>query len=181
MSYNIIEGNSFVGERINLLYDNPNMKTLADCGTLNSIGYVNRYANNASDKTATKHDDFDDPATRSIRTAAGVANPTGFRPQCIGVWSSLYGTGFESNYDFGRKLTNVFLFKYFGFNSVQADGTEPTGYRDDRSILGSGQGQGDYRPSFGSPLIGRGRRANFDVDLHGVARGASFATGALEP
>lgn len=180
MSYNIIESNTFVGERINLLYDNPPMKSLADCDTLNSIGYVNRYANNATDKTATKHDNFDDPGTRSIRTSAGVANPTGFRPQDVGVWSSLYGTDFEGNYDFSRKLAGSFLFEYFGLNSVQTTGGDPTGYVDDRSILGSGGGQGDYRPSYGSPLIGRGRRANFDVDLHGAPRGPTFATGALE-
>ena len=50
----------------------------------------------------------------------------------------------------------------------------------DKSALGDGAGGGDYRPASGSPLIGVVSVANLDTDRTGVARGATFAAGALE-
>ena len=178
-SYNIIEGNSIVGERLNLLYDTPRPTTLAECDTLNNLAYCNRFANNATDKVATKHDDYDDPVVRYFRSTSGNANQTGYRPQATGAWPALYGVGFENNIDFGRLLAGSFEFEYFGRGSVQGRNGQPA-YLDDRSRLGSGTGQGNYQPSWGSPLVARATRGNLDRDLRGATRGTRFAVGCLE-
>ncbi len=47
-------------------------------------------------------------------------------------------------------------------------------------VNGVGAGGGDYRPGAGSQLRGRGRVAQIDVDLDGVARGTTFDVGPLE-
>lgn len=175
MSYNIIEGNTTVGDRNNLGYNDPNVATLADTNSKNNLAYGNRQANNAHDWAPLKTDDFNDPETSLLR-----GNTHGYRPQCIGTWSVLYGVGFDGNYDAGRHpgATN-FRFEYFGTNSVQTQGGNP-GYTADYSVYGSAAGQGDYTPRPASPLRGRGHNANGDRDIFGAVRGVPFAAGAIE-
>ncbi len=175
MSYSIIEGNTTVGDRNNFGYNDPNVATLADTNSKNNLAYGNRQANNAHDWAPLKTDDFNDPESSLLR-----GNTHGYRPQCIGTWSVLYGVGFDGNYDAGRHpgATN-FRFEYFGTNSVQTQGGNP-GYTADYSVYGSGAGQGNYKPLPGSPLLARGRSANGDRDFFGAVRSVPFAAGAIE-
>ena len=175
ISYRIIEGNTTVGDRNNFGYNDPNVTTLADTNTKNNLAYVNRQANNAHDWAPIKTDDFNDPESSGLR-----GGTHGYRPQCTGTWSVLYGVGFDGNYDFGRHpgATN-FRFEYFGTNSVQTIGGNP-GYTADNSVYGIATGQGNYQPANGSPLMARGRSANIDRDIFGAVRAVPFAAGAVE-
>ena len=53
-------------------------------------------------------------------------------------------------------------------------------YLDDRSLLGSGAGGGNYRPQAASPLAGRGVRGNGDMDGDGAIRRVPFTAGAYQ-
>ncbi len=97
MSYNLIEGSSFVGERVNCMYSDPLPATVADTNTLLNQAYGNRIANCSFDWLPTKHDAYNDAQTQSVR---GTAN--GYRPHMTETWSVTYGVGWEGNYDFGR-------------------------------------------------------------------------------
>lgn len=175
MSYNIVEGNTFAGERCNLFYSDPPVTTAALTYTQLNQAFGNRVANNAFDWAATKHDAFFDSAVAAIR-----GNGDGYRPQSVETWSILYGVGWEGNIDFGRHPSaGNFKFEYFGRRSAQVIGGAPA-YADDRSVFGTGAGGGSYRPSATSLAIGRGRRGNVDRDRTGTARGATFASGANE-
>ena len=183
MSYNIIEGNTCVGDRANTLYSDPFPITLADVNSQLNQAFVNRVANNALDRMATKHDDFNDPTALAVRTAAGGQPGNGCRPQMIGAWSMLYGVGHESNYD-GRRAAgsiNDFLLEHIGPRSARGDGSAATvAYVDDRSLLGSGSSGGNYRPLITSPLAARAVRGNSDVDADGAVRRVPFAGGAFQ-
>ena len=176
MSYNLIEGNSFVGERCNILYSDPLPTTPAEADSQLNQAFGNRVANNSFDWAATKHDAFDDPTTKAVR---GSAN--GCRPQMVETWSITYGVGFEGNYDFGRHPSaGSFQFEYFGRRGVQVLAGVPA-WPADRSTYGiPATGGGSYKPPAASPLVGRGRRAVSDRDRTGAARGLTFSTGSAE-
>ena len=177
MSYNIIEGNSFVGERCNIIYGDPFPTTLAETNSLVNQAFGNRVANNSFDWAATKHDAFNDSQSAALR---GGTN--GYRPQLTETWSTTYGVGFEGNYDWGRHASaGNFRFEYFGRRGVQAIAGVPD-WLADRSTFGSpATGGGSYRPPASSPLTGRALRGSSDRDRAGVSRVAPFASGALEP
>ncbi len=179
MSYIVIEGNSFVGERSNTLYSDPLPTTNTETNSLLNQAYVNRVANNAYDWLPTKHDDFADPQTQTVRTAAGVTGATGYRPQMIEAWSVTYGVGFEGNYDAGRTGSGSFAFEYPGRGSTQTTGGAPA-YASDRSLLGTGAGGGDYKPAANSPLAGRGVRSNSDRDFNGDTRLLPVSAGGIQ-
>ncbi len=182
MSYNIIEFNTVVGVRANFIYNDPPIVTLADADTRTNFAFVNRVANNGFDRNASKHDDTIDSTTLNIRIAAGVPNPTGYRPHLVECWSSHNGVLHEANVDVTRATGTLTGFRawYKGVRSVQTPAPALQGHVDDRSALGSDEGLGDYRPSAGSLLLGRVRTGNTDRDLLGQPRMIGGASGAYE-
>ncbi|TRW14368.1 hypothetical protein [Glacieibacterium frigidum] len=173
MSYNIVEGNSFAGERCNLFYSDPPVTSVADTNTVLNQAFGNRVANNVFDWAPTKHDAFNDPQTATMR-----GTPNGYRPHMVDTWSITYGVGFEANVDFGRHASaGNFAFEYMGVRSVQTVGAAAN-WPDDRSAYGTGTGGGTYRPAATSLTAGRARRANVDRDRTGAVRGTTFASGA---
>ncbi len=181
MSYNIIEANSFVGERANTLYSDPLPSIVADTNTQLNQAYINRVAGNFFDWLPTKHDDFSDPTTLAVRSAGGVSSPTGYRPQMIEAWSMLYGVGHEGNYDAGRTGAGNFRLESMGLRSAQTTTGVP-GFANDKSLLSGGTvtGGGDYRPAANSPLTARPLRGNSDRDFAGEARLLPATAGALQ-
>ncbi len=126
----------------------------------------------------------------------------GYRPSGIGCWPSHYGVGYEGNIDFQQTgdagYDPEFFFEFYGIGSAQLSQQGVTGttdpYTDDHSGVASSaltmqaaspkNGGGNYRPlgsGGGAYILGRGRNGNSDVDVAGVARGATFAAGALQP
>ncbi len=182
-SYNIIEGNSFVGERCTLMYGRPTPTTLAECDSQVTHAFVNRVANNSFDWVTTKHDDVSEPTTQSIRAANGVSPATGYRPQMVETWGILYGVGWEGNYDFGRHVdaaSGNFRHEYMGRRSARVAPGLP-GYVDDRSSYSATPtGGGNYQPPLGGVLSARGIRSSMDKDRLGTARGVPFTTGGVE-
>jgi len=179
ISYNILEGNTCIGDRATFGFNDPDVATLAETDTKNNIAYGNRIANMAGDFTAQKGDDFDDVDSKNLR-----GGTHGYRPQGIGCWSILYGVGFEGNYDFSRHVSGGgWPFQYYGRNSAQY-GTPNVGsddkYAADYSAYGTGAGQGNYKPVAGSPLLGRGRNSNSDRDVFGNGRSVPFSAGAVD-
>lgn len=183
MSYNIIEGNSFIGERTNTFYSDPLPTTIAETNSQLNQAFVNRVANNAFDWLPTKHDDFNDPTTATLR---GTAN--GYRPQMIEGWSMLYGVGHEGNVDTRRATAaqpGNFPLEYSGARAITSStAMVPPLYTDDRSIAGpsgaSATGGGNYRPAAASPLAGRALRGNGDIDADGLTRRVPYAAGAFQ-
>jgi hypothetical protein len=164
-SYNIIDNNTFVGERVNIWYNDPNSCS----SSVNSELFCNRMANNCFDRNATKHDDFLDPVC-------------GYRPHLTGGWAAQCGVMHEGNWDGGRAAGNINTFRYYfrGLRSLQTSVVTDPGVVDDRSVFGTNMGDGDYRPVAGSPLLGRMLNGNTDRDLNGNARGANSPAGAYE-
>ena len=180
MSYNIIEGNTFVGERTNTFYSDPVPTTILESNTQLNQAFINRVAGNAFDWLPTKHDDFNDPETSGVRGSAD-----GYRPQMVAAWSMLYGVGHEGNFDARREGGDLFPLQYSGPRST-AGYAAPLAplYTDDNSILGpdgaGATGGGDYTLQAGSPLIGRVTRGQADVDFTGTARATPADAGAFE-
>ncbi len=183
--YNIIEGNSTPGGRVNFFYNDPEPVTLAEVDTIFNESFGNRIANNAFALKASKQDDFADPTAQSVRIANSVTPSEGYRPHLIQTWSDLYGVGYEGNYD-GRTTTVIpatnFQHQYFGRRSVQSQVSQSPSvlWTSDRSLYGTGAGGGDYTPVASSPLLGRVARGNSDVDWAGTARRGGGAAGAIE-
>ncbi len=183
MSYNIIEANTGVGDRTNTFYSDPLPTTIAETNSQLNQAFVNRVANNAFDWLPTKHDDFNDPTTSTLR---GTAN--GYRPQMIEAWSMFYGVGHEANVDTRRATAGfpgLFPLEYSGpRTSTGYTAALAPLYTDDKSILGpsgaAATGSGNYRPAAASPLAGRGVRGNGDVDTDGQTRRVPFAAGAFQ-
>lgn len=183
----VIEGNTFVGERTNLLYNDP-----ADLVSTN-IHVDCRVANNYFDWLPTKHDDFFDDTTAASNgvpaypSLTGATSPYGYRPALVESLWFQDGCGCDGNVH-GRRLGSAsFQQKGFGRGAVvnpssaSAQGNVWSKFVSDKSRMGDDAGGGDYRPAGGSPLIGAGSAANLDVDRAGVTRGSVFAAGALEP
>lgn len=176
MAYLIVEGNSFVGSRVNGFYSDPLPANAGETNTQLNQAFGIRVANNYFDWAPTKHDAFADPQTV---TARGGGTAHGYRPHMVEAWSVLYGVGYEGNVDLGRGGGGNFAFEYFGRRGTQMVGGTPA-WPDDRSVYGSDAGGGSYRPPATSLAAGRGRRANIDRDRIGTARAAIFASGANE-
>ena len=181
-SYNIVEGNTFAGERVNMFYNEPPATTLADVNTLNNSIFANRTAGNSFAYQGTKHDDFFFQAAADIRVANGQA-ANGFRPQLIGGWSYLYGVGHESNAVLWNSWTTA-TFAYLQYYGRQSHftGAVPQApvYVDDRSYDGSNIGAGNYMPVATSPVRGRVARGQCDVDINGTPRPALADAGAFQ-
>lgn len=164
-SYNVVDNNMFVGERVNIWYNDPS----SGSNTINSELFCNRMANNAFDRNATKHDDFLD-------------GTFGYRPWLTGGWSAQCGVMHEGNWDGGRAAGNINTFRYWfrGLRSLQTNVETAPGVVDDRSRFGTNTGGGDYRPAAGSPLLGRVLNSNTDRDFNNLARAAGSPAGAYE-
>jgi hypothetical protein len=180
MTYNIIEANSFVGDRANTFYSDPLPATLAAVDTQRNQALVNRVANNCFDWLPTKHDDFNDPTAAQRR---GTAN--GYRPQMVEAWSMLYGVGHEGNVDHNRVSGGNFPLEFSGLRSRNGyAGQLNPQFASDRSIEGpdglAAPGGGDYTPAATAPAAGRGLRGNSDVDAVGRLRTLPFTAGALQ-
>lgn len=170
----LLEGNTWVGQRLNWGYNDP---------PTDDPAYQNRHINNFVrnnyfDRSATKHDNFYDPKYK-------------YRPGFTESWSILYGVGYERNC-LGLRWFNTGDFKYEfdGLSAVVSPypGHEQSNqwvkFRNDMSqfCLESGQtGGGDYSPAPGSPLIGAGYVACIDEDAFGTKRpSGKFAIGHAE-
>jgi hypothetical protein len=136
-------------------------------------------ANNVFDWWPCKHDDVNDNATQTLR------GTNGYRPQMVEAWSSLFGVGYEGNYDTARTTGSNFEHQWPGLRSVQnlfGESVSPL-YTDDQSFAAGGAaapGGGNYLPQAGSPLQGRVTRGNGDLDFAGNARMVGGAAGAFE-
>ncbi len=173
MSYNIVEGNTFVGERCNSFYSDPLPATIADTNTQKNDAYCNRIANNFCYWMPTKHDAFLDPTTQTVR---GTAN--GYRPQMVDAWSYTYGVAHENNHEAG--LGNSFAAEYYGPKSTRATGSSGVFVADASINPGTNAGGGNYTPAIASPLLGRLQRGNSDRDLLNATRSANGTIGAYQ-
>jgi hypothetical protein len=184
----IIEGNTIVGGGYNGFYSDPVPATLSDVNSQTNITVRIRHANNATDRNASKHDDFSDPTVVSIRNAAGLPESlkAGYRPACIGAWSVHFGVGMEAHVDFSRSGSVNFRRDggsgFVGLRGLQSPFATPGSplYANDASENGSDLGGGDYTPQPGSPLLGRVQRGNSDRDFLNGARLSGGASGAIE-
>jgi hypothetical protein len=183
----IIEGNTVAGSGYNAFYSDPVPTTLADVDSQTNVTVRIRHANNATDRNASKHDDFSDPSVVAVRNAAGPPESLkgGWRPACTGAWSVHFGVGMEAHVDLSRSGTIANFRRaggsgFVGLRGAQYDSATSPAYALDRSENGSDSGGGDYVPQAGSPLLGRVRRANSDRDFAGTARQIDGAAGALE-
>lgn len=179
MCYLILEGNTFVGSGFNAYYSDPSPKTALEADTLFNEAYVIRQANNATDRNASKQDDFNDPNTIKAR---GGRTANGYRPQMVHAWGPHFGAGLEANYDASRAGTIANYRREFpGLRSVQEPVPTDPKWASDLSIAGTNQGQGRYEPLADSGTLGRVVRANTDVDWSGKPLKPFAASGALQP
>ncbi len=167
----LVEGNTFVGQRVNIHNDPP---TTNPDYQLRHTGNVIR--NNFFDRNDTKHDKFQNPRF-------------GRRPGFTASWSLYYGVCRQNNVTSNRMGPIIFPYAFLGIGQVlgpnlgTSSGNSWTRFLDDRSQLGLSPldpGNGDYRPAPGSPLLGRGRNATTDVDVRGKLRSELFSAGAYE-
>ncbi len=183
----VVEGNTFVGDRINQLYNDPLCSTLLHTTTINNITRSCRHANNYSDRYATKHDAFEDGIVAALR---GGGAWQGFRSHLTQGWQYLFGGLSEGNVDgwrfpggpLGGATPNGrgLRFRMNPLNNY-VDGTGDMtwpGFVSDQSVYGSNAGLGDYRPAVGSPLLGQAVTGCIDVNRDGSARGSSWAAGS---
>lgn len=169
----LLEGNTFVGQRVNWAYNAPYSSDIA----LQSRHIGNVLRNNYFDHIPTKHDDFFLPGF-------------GRRPGFVKSWSVLYGNGMSNN-AFGRRWSSNrdFEFEFYGIKSrlaptsEWAKGNEWVMFEDDRSQLGLGLNQGgagSYKPLNDSPLCGLCEDAVIDSDVFGNSRNEMHCAGAIE-
>ena len=72
-SENIIEGNTYTGDRTNCWYNDLNLATVALNDSENCLIQVNRFANNVLMKCASKQDAFNDPSVASQRIGVALS------------------------------------------------------------------------------------------------------------
>jgi hypothetical protein len=177
----IVEGNTVAGTGYNSFYNDPVPATVSDTNTQNNTATRIRHANNATDRNASKHDDFSDPSTASVRAAAGVTPANGYRPVALGAWGPHFGVGMEGHVDCSRSGTIAnFRREFSGLRGVQYDTPTAPGWTLDSSVNGSDGGGGNYTPAAGSVFLGRVMRGNSDVDIAGNTRRSSGTSGAYE-
>ena len=187
MTHGVIEGNTFVGKRANVLYKDPgdlvSHNTHVDC----------RVANNFFDWMPTKHDDFFDDTTAAANgvpgypSTTGATAPFGYRPALTDNLGSRTAATWRATCMAGDSDRATSHPRGYGIGAVinpsaaTGQGNAWAKFTTDKSRMGDYAGGGDYRPTGGSPLIGVASRANMDVDRAGALRGSAFAAGALEP
>lgn len=180
-SYCIFEGNTHAGGGFSAFYNAPTQVTVSDTDTAFSETMVLRVANNATDRNASKQDDFNDSITLSIRNAAGDPRGHGYRPHLVQCWDTHWGVNHEANVDCSRSGTIADdRREYFGLRGTQYVAATNPLYLDDRSENGNNTGLGDYTPGTGSVLRGRIVRANSDRDWTNSPRLINGASGAIE-
>jgi len=164
----LLEGSTFVGQRVNWGYNGPtdNITNIVSTG--------NCVRNCHFDRLPTKHDVF----TLNGNLVAG--------------WSNLYGVNNEglTVIQRGNAIPEPFEFEFHGLRSfrITTFAANPdnlgnfifTDAKDAHSLQGSVLGGGNYLPTASSPLLSRGIRACIDVDVLGTARGSTFDAGAIE-
>lgn len=169
----LLEGNTFIGERLNWGYNDP---------PTNALDRQNRHVgncvrNNFFDWLPTKHDSF-------------TSGTYGIRPGFTEGWSILYGVGYSNNIDCKKhSVANTFLYDFGGLGYI----TSPIPgfgqqnlwamFADDRSRYAGAtgaQGWGNYTPRPDSPLRNRCHTACIDVDQANALRPIPFAVGALD-
>jgi hypothetical protein len=91
----------------------------------------------------------------------------------------LYGVNHEANVDV-RRIATLFVLEFSGIRSTDFGAPTSPQFVEDRSVLGSGLGGGNYTPGPLSPIIGRTRRGNTDRDVFGATRLTNGAAGAIE-
>lgn len=165
----LIEGSTFVGQRMNWGYNDPSD------GLTNMASIGNAVRNSFFDRRACKHDIF-------------VANGN-----LTAGWANLYGVNDEANVQVDRidwTGTDAFSREFEGIRGVYITGeannpdlagnfiftADASRYSKQGAVLGFG----NYQPGPASLLLNRGRRACIDVDVTGAARNATFDTGAVE-
>lgn len=189
-TYNIIEGNTLVGDRVNFFYDVGTAANVAATDAASAIALGNRIANNVFDQHSIKADFFDEINVKTQRAAAGDPRLHGYRPNATGSWAALYGVGFIDNVILRGNPHVEFLHEYEGLNTpnytVDTGGPGDPKFANDQSgtdvptgFFTQRGGGGDYTPLAGSPLIGRGRAANIDRDQAGGVRSVPFTVGAI--
>ncbi|MBS3962090.1 MAG: hypothetical protein KGZ61_09725 [Sandarakinorhabdus sp.] len=165
----LVEGSTFVGQRVNWGYNDP-----TDALT-NMVSIGNAVRNSFFDRRASKHDIF----TQNGNLVAG--------------WSNLYAVNEEANVQVDRADwtgTDGFAREFEGLRSIyiqgHANNPDAAGnfiFANDASRLslqGSVLGHGNYLPGPTSIVLGRGRRASIDTDVAGVMRPAAFDSGLME-
>ena len=176
-AYNIIEANTFAGERANLIYADPSHSVVADTYTRTNTITANRVANNAFDWNPNKTDTFNSPSASALRGGS----IDGYREQ-IGVeaWSNHMGVDREGNYDSQQSPGYASSFPHWFEGIRSASVSAAAGWTSNKSNSGDELGGGDYTPATGSPLLGRALRGQSDVDFAGNARTVGGAAGAFE-
>ncbi|MBC7520240.1 MAG: hypothetical protein H7268_03990, partial [Sandarakinorhabdus sp.] len=179
----IVEGNTLAGAGMNLFYNNPNAGSLANASTLFNEVFDCIVRNNAVDRNASKHDDFNDPEIVGYRPST---YPYGYRPHLVQGWANHNGCNIEAHVDHSRS-GNAGSFRRDGVGprSIQYAASTNPNWTNDLSYNGgtpspSNPGGGDYTPTATSAALNRILRANSDRDLVGNARRPNGASGALE-
>lgn len=147
----VYEGNTVVGERSNVAYN--------DSG---SVAYSRQgwsRKNNAERNFCTKHDDF---------TGNGGGN--GNR---IGGWPVLYGQNQEGN------VCETSLFPEL-FNGIGSTDAGTPAFTNDASYTGTATGNGNYAPAAGSDLLNNRVAGQLQFDLFGNAVAAGGEVGAVQ-
>ncbi len=73
-SENVIEGNTFAGDRVNAWYNSLTLATIALNDIEDCQARVNRYANNVTLKNATKQDAYFDPVVQALRIGVALSS-----------------------------------------------------------------------------------------------------------
>ena len=189
----IIEANTTVGARCNLLYNDasPAASVAATDSQPQNVVTNVRVAANLFASHFTKHDRFDDPAVKAQRVAAADPRNHGFRPYNTGAWAGLYGVGQRDNVNLyqdvlGPGAPDGFAHEFEGLNCRFDNAPIDPKYTNDQSkwrlstSYPGATGLGDYTPIAGSPALGRVSSGNSDRNLAGSARVAPFAAGAFD-
>ena len=195
----VFEGVSFIGGRINWLYDEPLVASVSDVSTLSNAATGNVWRNVYSDRNAAKSDVFGAPGVTTVRNTAAIAANAGYAAARTGTWPHLLGVDHFN-------VVDGFRFKAGTTGGAQPEGVGLGGrvnpvnnsdasntaacldwpkFTSDLSTIngyrgGATSGGGDYRPLPGSPLLGLATDANLDADVFGAARTIPFAIGAGE-
>jgi hypothetical protein len=188
----VIEGNTFVGNRINWMYSDM---TPATIGQVEDPSFANFYrqcrvSNNVLDLWAMKSDTFASTEANSLRAAAYPGNDApgrSFMGQSSAQHQAQFGFMMEANAINHRFDLTIAAFagENRGLRARMPATATPAlnqgwaAFADDRSRTTGLGGFGDYRPTALSPFLSVGRTAQIDVGADGGLRGATFPAGAM--
>lgn len=188
----VIEGNTFVGNRINWMYSDMTPATIAEVEDPSFAVFYRqcRVSNNVLDLWAMKSDTFANTGANSLRAEAYPGNDApgrSFMCQSSAQQQAQFGFMMEANAINHRFDLTIAAFA--GENrGLRARMPATAGaamnqgwaaFADDRSRATGLGGFGDYRPTALSPFLSAGRSAQIDVGADGVLRGPSFPAGAM--